>query len=97
MADAVKLFRRGDIVSAAGITRGDLLVEGEKIQAVAGPRRTVVPGSVEAVGSDDAGIAPEGSSYRIGLSKRIELAPGKATRLIGKPGVGKRGFQRLSL
>ena len=33
----MKLFRGGDIVSAVGITRADLLVEGEKIQAVGTP------------------------------------------------------------
>jgi len=33
----MKLFRGGDIVSAAEITRADLLVEGEKVQAVGAP------------------------------------------------------------
>ena len=38
---SMKLFRGGDIVSAAGITRADLVVDGEKIQAVG------TPGSVD--------------------------------------------------
>ena len=33
----MKLFRGGDVVSAAGIIRADLLIEGEKIQAVGMP------------------------------------------------------------
>ena len=43
----MKLFRGGDIVSAAGITRADLLIEGEKIQAVG------TPGSFDARAVDE--------------------------------------------